>query len=307
MAYFVGQLGNTLPRPGRVGGVEGAMVAAPVAFGEPAGLAIAGVLTYRALAFWLPTVPGVPRTSGCSLVRAAPAYPERMEVRRMADPHWHALERRAALAEVREPGRRAVERGGERGLERFGPNRIAPMRPEPAWVLLWRQLSSPLILVLHRVRRRRAGARRGRRRRGRARRRGRQQRDRLRRRSGGPAARSRRSRRSCRSGRRSCATACARSSTPSASCPATSSSSPRRTRAGRRARAGGRGHSRSTSRRSPASRCRSPSAPAPCAGGRRRRRPRLDDPRRHAGHVGDRHGGRGRAPASGPSSAASPS
>jgi uncharacterized membrane protein YbhN (UPF0104 family) len=59
MAYFVGQLGNTLPLPGGVGGVEGAMVAGLVAFGEPAGLAIAGVLTYRAIAFWLPTVPGV--------------------------------------------------------------------------------------------------------------------------------------------------------------------------------------------------------------------------------------------------------
>jgi uncharacterized membrane protein YbhN (UPF0104 family) len=59
MAYFVGQLGNTLPLPGGVGGVEGGLVAALVAFGEPAGLALAGVLTYRALAFWLPTVPGI--------------------------------------------------------------------------------------------------------------------------------------------------------------------------------------------------------------------------------------------------------
>ena len=59
MAYFVGQLGNTLPLPGGVGGVEGGMVAALVGFGVPAGLALAGVLTYRALAFWLPTVPGV--------------------------------------------------------------------------------------------------------------------------------------------------------------------------------------------------------------------------------------------------------
>jgi uncharacterized protein (TIRG00374 family) len=58
-AYFVGQLGNTLPLPGGVGGVEGALIAALVAFGEPTGAAIAGVLVYRALAFWLPTVPGV--------------------------------------------------------------------------------------------------------------------------------------------------------------------------------------------------------------------------------------------------------
>ena len=33
-------------------------------------------------------------------------------------------------------------------LQRVGPNRIAPMRPEPARELLWRQLSSPLIVVL---------------------------------------------------------------------------------------------------------------------------------------------------------------
>ena len=59
MAYFVGQLGNTLPLPGGVGGVEGALLGALVAFGAPAGPALAGVLTYRALAFWLPTVPGV--------------------------------------------------------------------------------------------------------------------------------------------------------------------------------------------------------------------------------------------------------
>ena len=41
MAYFVGQLGNTLPLPGGIGGVEGGMVGALVAFGEPAGLALA--------------------------------------------------------------------------------------------------------------------------------------------------------------------------------------------------------------------------------------------------------------------------
>lgn len=58
MSYFVGQLGNTLPLPGGIGGVEGGLVGALVAFGEPAGLALAAVLTYRAFAFWLPTIPG---------------------------------------------------------------------------------------------------------------------------------------------------------------------------------------------------------------------------------------------------------
>jgi uncharacterized membrane protein YbhN (UPF0104 family) len=59
MAYFTGMLGNLLPLPGGVGGVEGGMIGALIAFGVPGGLAVVSVLTYRAIAFWLPTVPGV--------------------------------------------------------------------------------------------------------------------------------------------------------------------------------------------------------------------------------------------------------
>ena len=59
MAYFTGMLGNVLPLPGGVGGVEGGMIAAFLAFGVPAGLAVVAVLSYRAFAFWLPTIPGV--------------------------------------------------------------------------------------------------------------------------------------------------------------------------------------------------------------------------------------------------------
>src|SRR5947199_6419849 len=58
MAYFVGQLGNVLPLPGGVGGVEGGMIAALIAFGAPGSLAILGVLAYRLISFWLPTGPG---------------------------------------------------------------------------------------------------------------------------------------------------------------------------------------------------------------------------------------------------------
>lgn len=58
MSYFVGQLGNLLPLPGGIGGVEGAMVGALVAFKVDAGLALVAVLSYRAFAFWLPTIPG---------------------------------------------------------------------------------------------------------------------------------------------------------------------------------------------------------------------------------------------------------
>jgi uncharacterized membrane protein YbhN (UPF0104 family) len=58
MAYFTGMLGNLLPLPGGVGGIEGAMIGALLAFGVPGGLAVVAVLSYRAFAFWLPMIPG---------------------------------------------------------------------------------------------------------------------------------------------------------------------------------------------------------------------------------------------------------
>jgi uncharacterized membrane protein YbhN (UPF0104 family) len=58
MAYFVGMLGNLLPLPGGLGGVEGAMLGAFAAFGVDVNLALLAVLSYRAIAFWLPTIPG---------------------------------------------------------------------------------------------------------------------------------------------------------------------------------------------------------------------------------------------------------
>jgi uncharacterized membrane protein YbhN (UPF0104 family) len=59
MAYFTGMPGNVVPLPGGVGGVEGAMIGAFLAFGVAGGLAVVAVLSYRAFAFWLPMVPGV--------------------------------------------------------------------------------------------------------------------------------------------------------------------------------------------------------------------------------------------------------
>ena len=59
VAYFVGMFGNLLPLPGGIGGVDGGMIGAFAAFGVDFGLAAVAVLTYRAFAFWLPTVPGV--------------------------------------------------------------------------------------------------------------------------------------------------------------------------------------------------------------------------------------------------------
>jgi uncharacterized protein (TIRG00374 family) len=58
-AFFVGMLGNLLPMPGGVGGVEGGMIGAFAAFGVDSGLAVVAVLVFRGFTFWLPLIPGV--------------------------------------------------------------------------------------------------------------------------------------------------------------------------------------------------------------------------------------------------------
>jgi uncharacterized protein (TIRG00374 family) len=58
MAYFVGTLGNLLPLPGGLGGVEGGMIGVFAAFGVDFNLAVVAVLSYRGISFWLPTLPG---------------------------------------------------------------------------------------------------------------------------------------------------------------------------------------------------------------------------------------------------------
>ena len=56
LAYFLGQVGNTLPIPGAVsGGIVGALLA----FGVDADLAIVSVLAYRAIAIWVPAPIGL--------------------------------------------------------------------------------------------------------------------------------------------------------------------------------------------------------------------------------------------------------
>ena len=58
-AFFVGMLGNLLPMPGGVGGVEGGMIGAFAAFDVDSGLAVVAVLVFRGFTFWLPLIPGV--------------------------------------------------------------------------------------------------------------------------------------------------------------------------------------------------------------------------------------------------------
>jgi uncharacterized membrane protein YbhN (UPF0104 family) len=57
MGYFLGTLGSLVPVP--IGGVEGGMFGAFVAFGIPADQALVGTLAYSAIAFWLPALPGI--------------------------------------------------------------------------------------------------------------------------------------------------------------------------------------------------------------------------------------------------------
>jgi len=59
LGYFLGTLGSLLPLPGGIGGVEGAMIGSFVAFGISADQVVIVVLAYRAISFWLPTLPGI--------------------------------------------------------------------------------------------------------------------------------------------------------------------------------------------------------------------------------------------------------
>lgn len=58
MAYLAGHAFNVLPVPGGVGPVEGGVIAALVALGQPGGLALVAVLSYQLISVWLPAAPG---------------------------------------------------------------------------------------------------------------------------------------------------------------------------------------------------------------------------------------------------------
>jgi uncharacterized membrane protein YbhN (UPF0104 family) len=59
MAYLIGQLGNWIPVPGGIGGVELGLVGALVLYGVPAVTATAAVLLYRVIELWIPSVMGI--------------------------------------------------------------------------------------------------------------------------------------------------------------------------------------------------------------------------------------------------------
>jgi uncharacterized membrane protein YbhN (UPF0104 family) len=59
MAYLIGMLANSLPIPGGLVAVEGGLVGMLLLFGvRPASFVLAAVLTYRAIALWVPSLIG---------------------------------------------------------------------------------------------------------------------------------------------------------------------------------------------------------------------------------------------------------
>ncbi len=78
LGYLIGTLGSLLPLPGGIGGVEGGMIAAFVAFSTPTDQTVVSVLAYRAISFWLPTLPGI---AGYLALRRTVARWERLDAR----------------------------------------------------------------------------------------------------------------------------------------------------------------------------------------------------------------------------------
>ena len=65
MAHLIGQLGNWIPIPGGIGGVEAGLIGALLLYGLPAVTATAAVLLYRVIELWIPGLLGIAAFVGC--------------------------------------------------------------------------------------------------------------------------------------------------------------------------------------------------------------------------------------------------
>jgi uncharacterized membrane protein YbhN (UPF0104 family) len=105
LAYFVGQIANTVPIPGAA---SGGMVGVLLAFGVEADLAIASVLAYRSVAIWLPAPLGLVALGGLRRTfsrwaeedAAAPAAPAPARTRPPERVHHPVWTGRAPAVEV---------------------------------------------------------------------------------------------------------------------------------------------------------------------------------------------------------------
>jgi uncharacterized membrane protein YbhN (UPF0104 family) len=96
LAYFLGQVGNTIPVPGAV---SGGLVGALLAFGVDADLAIVSVLAYRAIAIWVPAPIGLVALS--ALRKTIGGWGR--EDKPAAEPHPVPCDRRAAWRPLEAP------------------------------------------------------------------------------------------------------------------------------------------------------------------------------------------------------------
>jgi uncharacterized membrane protein YbhN (UPF0104 family) len=93
IGYFVGMFANLLPLPGGVGGVDGGLIGAFIAFGADPSTAIVAVLAYRFFAFWLPIAPGA---VAFATLRRTVAYWEAEDAGEVAPPSRPKRERTPA-------------------------------------------------------------------------------------------------------------------------------------------------------------------------------------------------------------------
>jgi putative heme transporter len=101
LAYFLGQIANTIPVPGAA---SGGMVGVLLAFGVEADLALASVLAYRSVAIWLPAPLGLVALGGLRKTFARWAA---------EDASMHAPAAAPVLTPRPEPVRRPVWRAPE--------------------------------------------------------------------------------------------------------------------------------------------------------------------------------------------------
>jgi uncharacterized membrane protein YbhN (UPF0104 family) len=76
LGYLIGQLGGLLPIPGGLGGVEGGLVGTLVVYGVPVRDAVAAVLAYRVVQFWIPLLLALPAFVGLQRGLNRPERPD---------------------------------------------------------------------------------------------------------------------------------------------------------------------------------------------------------------------------------------
>ena len=133
MGYLIGQLGGLLPIPGGLGGVEGGLVGTLVVYGVSLRDAVAAVLAYRVIQFWIPLRALAARpSSACSEASTAPSA-QTCALLRFPPEQQHRVQRDEGgedRGEQRRPSSRERHRGDgeDAGLQRDAPSARQPAR-----------------------------------------------------------------------------------------------------------------------------------------------------------------------------------